>query len=58
MFAAYDEWARANNQYRMTNTKFGIEMSKKFKKITSNGVHYIGVGLLDDYNPNKIQLKL
>ena len=58
MFAAYDEWARENNQYRMTNTKFGIEMSKKFKKITSNGVHYIGVGLLDDYNPNKIQLKL
>lgn len=57
LFNAYDEWARENNQHRMTNTKFGIEMSKKFKKITSNGVHYIGVRLLDEHNPDKIQLK-
>ncbi len=43
IFQKYDEWARDNNQYRMTNTKFGREMSKKFTKFLSAGVWYKGL---------------
>ncbi|PTF68564.1 phage/plasmid primase, P4 family [Staphylococcus chromogenes] len=58
LFQAYDDWAKENNQYRMTNTKFGIEMKKKLKWLTSNGVHYLGVELLKEHNPNYFKLKM
>lgn len=43
LFQAYDNWARENNQYKMSSTKFGREISKKFPKFTSNGIRYKGV---------------
>lgn len=48
MFSVYDNWARENNQYRMSSTKFGKEFSKKFKRIRSNGYYYIGVKVKDE----------
>lgn len=58
LFQAYDNWAKENHQYRMTNTKFGKEMKKKFKWKRSNGVQYLGIELLQEYNPNFIKLNL
>lgn len=57
LFEAYDNWAKENNQHRMSSTKFGKEMSNKFTKKTSNGVKYYGVNLEQDYNPHLIKLK-
>ncbi|MBU0437003.1 phage/plasmid primase, P4 family [Staphylococcus succinus] len=57
LFEAYDNWAKENNQHRMSSTKFGKEMSNKFTKKTSNGVKYYGVNLEQDYNPHLIRLK-
>ena len=58
LFQAYDAWAKENHQYRMTNTKFGKEMKEKFKWKKSNGVQYLGIELLQEYNPNFIKLNL
>lgn len=33
LYAAYCEWAERNNEYRMSNTKFCLEMSKRFEKV-------------------------
>ena len=47
IYAAYTLWCDANNEYKMSNTKFGIEMAKRFgKKHTRDGWHYIGVRLV------------
>src|SRR5690625_566471 len=43
LFDEYDHWAKSNNQYRMTNTRFGREVSKKFTKFLSAGVWYKGI---------------
>lgn len=48
LFESYDHWAKENNQYRMTNTKFGREVSKKFTKFTSNGVRYKGLKVIEE----------
>ncbi len=47
LFEEYDYWAKNNNQYRMTNTKFGREISKKFTKFLSAGVWYKGIKMND-----------
>ena len=33
LYMIYLKWATENNKYQCTNTRFGIEMSKHFKKI-------------------------
>ncbi len=39
-FTMYDEWARENNQHRMSSTKFGREISKRFEKETIKGKRF------------------
>ena len=39
-FSMYDEWARENNQHRMSSTKFGREISKRFEKETIKGKRF------------------
>lgn len=56
LYSVYSSWAKDNNQYLMSNTKFGKEMSNKFQKITSNGVHYIGIKLKHPNNEQAIRL--
>lgn len=46
LFEAYKNWAGKNSQYSMSNTKFGSEMSNKFKrKHGRNGNYYQGIDL-------------
>lgn len=46
LYNAYREWARENNQYLMSSTKFGREMGNKFPKIKTNGLNvYEGIAL-------------
>jgi putative DNA primase/helicase len=58
LYRVYREWAKDNGQYLMSNTKFGKEMSNKFRKMTSNGVHYIGVQLKREYEDHSFKLNL
>ena len=49
LYAAYSSWAEENNEYRMSATKFSIELSKRFEKInTRNGKYYNGLSLTRD----------
>lgn len=43
IFQAYADWASTNNEYKMSSTKFGREMSKKFPKFKSGTNFYKGV---------------
>ena len=46
LFAVYSEWCEQYCKYRMSNTKFGMEMSKRFPKLrTSAGQIYRGIAL-------------
>ena len=57
LYKAYVKWQKENNQYQMSNTKFGMEMSQRFKKIKSNGRNtYLGITLTPEYDPEKITL--
>lgn len=48
LFAVYSEWCEQYCKYRMSNTKFGMEMSKRFPKLrTSAGQIYRGIALSD-----------
>lgn len=47
LFAAYAAWCEENNEYKFSNTKFGVEMTKRFeRKHTRDGWFYIGIKLL------------
>lgn len=47
LYAAYCQWADDNNEYRMSNTKFGMEMVKNYTKIkTVQGFVYSGISLI------------
>lgn len=50
LFAAYSEWAENNNEYRMSATKFGIELSKRFEKVRTPQIYYNGISLIGDWN--------
>lgn len=46
LFDAYKKWANETNNWEgMSNTKFGMEISKRFKKRRSNGAYYLGLDL-------------
>lgn len=50
LYAAYAQWCDDNNEYKMSNTKFGIELAKRFPKTSSrrgntNAKFYIGISL-------------
>ena len=47
LYAAYCQWADDNNEYRMSNTKFGMEMAKNFEKVkTKEGWFYSNLSLI------------
>ncbi len=48
LYKAYTEWANTNNEYIMSNRKFGVEISKKYGKFRkSTGQVYFGVELVN-----------
>lgn len=59
LFNAYDNWAKRNNQHKMTNVKFATEVLKKYERTTIKGKRYYrGLKIAEDsrYNPDVIQL--
>ena len=48
LYNAYERTTKKNNRTPISLTKFGVEMSKRFEKIKSNGVYYIGISLNGD----------
>lgn len=47
LFAAYLKWADDNKEFKMSATKFGIEISKRFEKVkTKKGAFYTGLSLI------------
>lgn len=48
LYAAYVQWSTENNEYRMSNTKFGIEISKRYEKIKGKKCNYYnGISLVE-----------
>ncbi len=46
LYAAYSSWAEDNNEYRMSATKFSIELSKRFEKVKMpKGIHFNGISI-------------
>lgn len=44
LYAVYARWADENNEYKMSNTKFGAEMTKRFERVrTNSGIFYRGI---------------
>lgn len=47
LYAVYAKWAEENHEYRMSATKFGVEVAKKYEKIKlTKGIFYKGVSLI------------
>lgn len=50
LYAVYSEWAGENNEYRMSSTKFGTEMAKRFDKAKKrDGRYYLGISLSSEH---------
>lgn len=47
LYAAYLDWANQGNEYTMSNTKFSIEMSKRFEKVKTKKFNYFAGLKLD-----------
>lgn len=46
LYGAYSAWCEANTEYKMSNTKFSVEMDKRFPKIKQrDGMFFSGVKL-------------
>lgn len=46
LYAAYSKWCEANNEYKMSNTKFSVELEKRFGKIArKDGKYFLGLKL-------------
>lgn len=57
LFNAYIRWASEHNEYRMSSTKFGAEVAKRFEKCRkNNGIFYKGIDLLDSSNGYSISI--
>ncbi|HPK26779.1 MAG TPA: phage/plasmid primase, P4 family [Anaerolineaceae bacterium] len=58
LFKAYLQWARENNEYEMTSTKFGVELSRRFSKVKEGGfMRYAGLRLNADRKPYSVTFK-
>lgn len=52
IFKAYSEWAKEGNEYEMSSTKFGREMSKKYEKRKGrSSTIYYGISLRKEHKP-------
>lgn len=57
LYSVYQNWCDTNNEYKMSNTKFGIEMQKRYqKKKISNGFVYVDIDFNDEYKPFSISV--
>ena len=57
LYNIYTKWCEQNGEYKMTNTKFSIEIQKKFKrKKMKNGNVYCGLDFSEEYRPYSISI--
>lgn len=50
LYACYAQWAEDNNEYKMSATKFSLEMSKRFEKVKSMNANFFnGISLSRSY---------
>lgn len=56
LFQSYKFWAQENNEYLMTNNRFGREMGKRFNGFTSNGKWYRGIKIKDTHGKPAFQM--
>ena len=51
IYKEYVKWAKENNEYEMSSTKFGKEISKKYEKVKkSDGIYYKHIKMPVRYN--------
>ena len=44
LYSAYSAWCEVNTEYKMSNTKFSVELEKRFQKVSRrDGKFFIGV---------------
>ena len=47
LYGAYSAWCEANTEYKMSNTKFSVELDKRFERVKRmDGNYFIGLKLL------------
>ncbi|MCW6680856.1 phage/plasmid primase, P4 family [Aerococcaceae bacterium NML130460] len=58
LYGAYKDWAKSNENYLMSHTKFGVEITDRGYEKTrkKNGYNYHGIDLRDDLKPYSINL--
>lgn len=50
LYKCYSRWCDENGHYAISNTKFGIRMTKKYKKVRkNNGRVYVGLKIHESY---------
>lgn len=49
LYAAYLRWADSGNEYKMSNTKFGLEIAKRFEKVKGRKYNYYSGLTLDEH---------
>lgn len=51
LYAAYSKWTGENNEYRMSSTKFGTEMTKRYERYKKrDGWYYKNIQLSENIN--------
>lgn len=50
LYQAYTKWADQNNEYKMSNRRFGRELAKQFANVKSHGVMCFDGVTLNSYN--------
>lgn len=58
LYNIYASWAKDNNQYLMSSTKFSKELNNKFQKIKSGTNYFVGIELKKEFNNESIRLNL
>lgn len=44
LYGVYSAWCEANNEYKMSNTKFSVELEKRFQKaVRRDGNYFVGL---------------
>lgn len=57
LYNIYTKWCEQNGEYKMTNTKFSIEIQKKFeRKKMKNGNVYCGLDFSEEYRPYSVSI--
>lgn len=58
LYNVYVRWCEQNGEYKMTNTKFGMEMVKRYEKRKMKfGFAYCEIDFNEEYSPYSINIK-